>query len=75
MNFLDSIPDGYIIFRYGENHAARLSVRTLRAHMDSERGKHRGTESLSEVQKPLLEYATPESGSLEENEAAVGEEK
>jgi hypothetical protein len=73
MIILDSIPARYIIFRYVEDHAARLSVRTLRAHLDSERDKHRGTQGVSEVQESLLEHAAPECDSRKESKAALKE--
>ena len=60
MNFLDRIPRRYIICRYGENHATRLSVRTVLAHMDAATGQHGRTEGMPEVQESVLEYAASE---------------
>ncbi len=63
---LDRIHYRYIICRYGENHVARLSVRTMQSHMGAAPGQHGRTESLPEVQESVLEQAA--SGSQERQE-------
>jgi hypothetical protein len=65
-NLLDRIPHRYIICRYGENHAARLPVRTVQPHMGAATGQHGRAESLPEVQESVLEYAAQERNERQE---------
>jgi len=60
MNILDRIPCRYMICRYAEDHATRLSVRTLRTYVDSKGDKHGGTQGVSKVQESVLEYTASE---------------